>query len=1703
MASFTEERRARLRKAVDRIERLETRNTITEPISITALSVTALSGLARLGLAQVHGGSDRLGVLEAARQAALNRGSKTAAPAILPLPQTSTFLATAVGTEMNQAAAGTGRAAYEPEAPAGESAGRPASVSASGSSGDWLSLEPASPTATETGISAPWHPARPTGGGAAMAPRGAPPVARGTVQPMRVPAPAQNAGATNAAASAAASGALLSALGSSGTGASARGPSGAAAAPAVTRNDPAQALGAGPAPAGGATSAGTGTNASPTGPTGPAGSFGPLVSPPFELVTLDYNDGSVMVPGFDQLATPGGSVDLRAQVRDSATGTYTFSWNTSGLTDATSISGTGTYDLTFQWDTSVATANAESVTLSVTDPNNSVVSQTYDFWVPAGTGSATGGTTWNNTTLDPGLIQGCAPTFASDNVLVVAPTGALETAINLPSYNPNVPAISLVYNSLAANAMPVVVAEHQLDPTQAAPSQVSAQLTFDGTAGSTRYYSTSSFIPGDIMQIGQQANASTLSTGRYSYTETIIDYRSGIPTTFTYSGTATVENAAEDPTFAALGAGWTVDGLEKIISASGGVIVDEGGGTVEWFSGSFGSGGGTFTSPAGDFSTLTQNSGGGYTQTFTDGTKLNFNSGGFETTSVDRNGLTTTYTYTGNLLTSITDPFSQIVTFTYNGSNQLQSIKDPASRLTTFTVSGGDLTAVEYPDGNSWDYAYNGSNQMTSVTEPSSAGEPAKIATITYDSANRVGTVTQANSTTETFSAAQEQGWTNSGTSGSPAAATLLAEVGSTFTDALSEVTTLRPDWRGMGLTDQSVDALSNVSTYDRDANGLATIAIDPMDRITQYAHDSKGNVTKITYPDLSTVTYGTYNSFAEPASMTNQLGGITTYTYDSHGNMTVEEDPMTYVATYTYSNTQPGMLTAQTAPALVGHSSYTLWSYQYDSYDRLTTITNADSDVTVKAYSSAGQVTSVTDPNSNETTYTLDAMNRETGMTTAAGSAIAGTTTYGYDAAGNQTTETDPTGYTITTTYDAMDRTATVENADGAVTTYSYDNAGRLHVLTDPNANPTTFTYNALGEETEVTSPSVNASGGVSATFVYDADGELTDTTDADGRRTTYSFDSLGDQTGETWLNSSGGAIYTATYTYNSAREMTGAADNYATLTMAYDSDGRLGTLVTSGPGTGQPTVTLTYSYDPSGDITGITDSLSGSGAAGQGVTSYAYDSALQLTTVTQSLGGTTYGEITMSYDSGGRLTKEYRSEDATGTIVITKDSYDAANDITGMSSTTGTEGSPLIHTTIVVDSPTYNSAGELTQYAQTYSGHNVSNTYSYDHAGQLTGASGTVNDSYSYDSGGNQNSSGFTTGAGNEMTASSGYTYTYDNDGNMISSTNTSTSVTTTYTYDDRNRLTNVEVGGTMVATYTYNVLNQRIGIDDSGTQTWTVFNGKSATANPYADFNGSGGGLKMRYLDGLAVDELFARTDSSGNLAWYLTDQLGSVTDVVNSSGTDIDHIIYDPYGNIVTETNATNGDRFKFTGMEYDSVAGAIYYDHARYYDAAIGRFVSQDPKGFAAGDANLFRYVGNCPTNDTDPSGLQFGRGGDNFVDPPAPLRPRSGPVDKVPFDFAQIPPYPAPTPPTTTGGRTPIYRGGDWYLKSPSLGWLKWGVPDPGHPGYPFEGPPDWTWSGKTWQWLLSPNPPPPRDRILGPKGVAFTQLFNWLFGTR
>jgi RHS repeat-associated protein len=85
----------------------------------------------------------------------------------------------------------------------------------------------------------------------------------------------------------------------------------------------------------------------------------------------------------------------------------------------------------------------------------------------------------------------------------------------------------------------------------------------------------------------------------------------------------------------------------------------------------------------------------------------------------------------------------------------------------------------------------------------------------------------------------------------------------------------------------------------------------------------------------------------------------------------------------------------------------------------------------------------------------------------------------------------------------------------------------------------------------------------------------------------------------------------------------------------------------------------------------------------------------------------------------------------------------------------------------------------------------------------------------------------------------------------------------------------------------------------------------------------------------------------------------------------------HRVYDAFGNLIETASGSvslTDLAFAYTGRMFDSETGLQNNSH-RWYDPATGRWISEDPIGFAAGDANLYRYVGNGVTGATDPSGL--------------------------------------------------------------------------------------------------------------------------------
>ena len=80
-------------------------------------------------------------------------------------------------------------------------------------------------------------------------------------------------------------------------------------------------------------------------------------------------------------------------------------------------------------------------------------------------------------------------------------------------------------------------------------------------------------------------------------------------------------------------------------------------------------------------------------------------------------------------------------------------------------------------------------------------------------------------------------------------------------------------------------------------------------------------------------------------------------------------------------------------------------------------------------------------------------------------------------------------------------------------------------------------------------------------------------------------------------------------------------------------------------------------------------------------------------------------------------------------------------------------------------------------------------------------------------------------------------------------------------------------------------------------------------------------------------------------------------------------------YSTSGAVISSNDPAAVDElFGYTARDFDTAVG-LQYNRARWYDPNTGRWLSQDPIGFNAGDANLYRYVGNTVTGFTDPNGL--------------------------------------------------------------------------------------------------------------------------------
>jgi len=110
--------------------------------------------------------------------------------------------------------------------------------------------------------------------------------------------------------------------------------------------------------------------------------------------------------------------------------------------------------------------------------------------------------------------------------------------------------------------------------------------------------------------------------------------------------------------------------------------------------------------------------------------------------------------------------------------------------------------------------------------------------------------------------------------------------------------------------------------------------------------------------------------------------------------------------------------------------------------------------------------------------------------------------------------------------------------------------------------------------------------------------------------------------------------------------------------------------------------------------------------------------------------------------------------------------------------------------------------------------------------------------------------------------------------------------------------------------------------------------------------------------------------------GATSYHQFDGQGSTRELTNASETVTDTYTYKAFGETSASSGATTHP-FRYVGRlgYYHDSETSDYYVRARTYAPATGRFISPDSVGFAAGDANLYRYVDNNPTTFSDPSGL--------------------------------------------------------------------------------------------------------------------------------
>ena len=418
----------------------------------------------------------------------------------------------------------------------------------------------------------------------------------------------------------------------------------------------------------------------------------------------------------------------------------------------------------------------------------------------------------------------------------------------------------------------------------------------------------------------------------------------------------------------------------------------------------------------------------------------------------------------------------------------------------------------------------------------------------------------------------------------------------------------------------------------------------------------------------------------------------------------------------------------------------------------------------------------------------------------------------------------------------------------------------------------------------------------------------------------------------------------------------------------------------------TGQP-ATVTHSHTASGKSTRTE------------VYTYSYDHADRVSKVEHTLGGTKITLADYTYDSFGRLSTKSLHGSAANKLTY---AYNLRSWLTGITSTRFTQN--LYYNTGVgtaryngnISSMTWKSGNESTVrgYKFTYDGLDrmLNATYG-ETAGISTNANRFSENVTGYDKNGNikglQRYGQFSSTAygmidnltltlnGNQLNrvddavtasaynggfefkngANAADEYSYDANGNLTKDLNKGISGIT-YNFLNLPNVVTFSDGSTI--TYTY-------GAD--GTKLRTVHKiGSTTTTTDYC-----GNVVYENGVQKLLLTEEGYVTLSDSKYHYYLKDHQGNNRVVISQSGTVEETNHYYPFGGAFASTS--NVQPYKYNGKELDSKKGLNWYDYgARHYDAALGRFTTNDRFAEKYYSMSPYQYGANNPVNNIDVNG---------------------------------------------------------------------------------------------------------------------------------